>query len=329
MVKISVVIPCRNEVDYINQTLDSLLNQTLNKNEYEIIVVDGMSTDGTMQILHSYIIKHPNVKLIENPQKNTPVAMNLGIKNSTGEIIVICGAHSFYAETFLEKGLFLLNKYPEYDCVGGPIISQGKNHFSQATALAMSSLIGVGNAKHRFPDYEGLAEMACFPFYRNSVFTRIGYYNEELLKNQDDEFSLRLRMSGGKVFISPQIKNTYFVRSNPSALFKQYFNYGVWRWNVIRMYHLPISFRQLVPSLFIILITVLLLIIPFCNIVWPSIVIFAVYSLSVSTFAFNIFFTKGFRIGINFIFAVLILHFSYGSGLLYSILRKSFHKIFN
>ena len=322
--KISVIIPCRNEKNFIRQTLDSLLYQTIPRDEYEIIVVDGLSEDGTTDILKEYCQDNFNVRLIENEKKITPSAMNLGIKNSVGQVIVICGAHSFYSEDFLKSGLDLMNKYPDYGCVGGPIISKGNNNFSRATALAMSSIIGVGNAKHRFPDYEGFAEMACFPFFRKEVFSTVGYYNERLVRNQDDEFCLRYREKGGKVYISPKIKNTYFVRASPIALFKQYFHYGYWRWTVMRMYRMPISIRQLIPSIFVLVLIFLLTQAVIFNFYYFFILFVTAYLISIVVFGIQNFIKNNFMIGINFVFSVIILHLSYGLGLLYSIFNQLF-----
>jgi|WetSurMetagenome_2_1015567.scaffolds.fasta_scaffold173161_2 succinoglycan biosynthesis protein ExoA len=324
--KISVIIPCRNEKKFIRQTLDSLLAQTLPIEDYEIIVVDGLSDDGTIDILNEYCRVNLNVRLIHNEKKITPSAMNLGIKNSIGEIIVICGAHSFYSSDFLSSGIDLMTTYPEYGCVGGPITSEGDNNFSKATAIAMSSIIGVGNAKHRFPDYEGLAEMACFPFFRKEIFSIIGYYNEQLVRNQDDEFCLRYREKGGKVFISHKVKSTYFVRSSPFALIKQYFNYGYWRWILIRMYKMPISIRQLIPSIFILILLLLLTYAIIMDFYFLLLIFIATYLTSLFIFAMKIFFDKGIIIGINFVFSVIILHFSYGLGLFYSIFEQILFK---
>lgn len=296
--------------------------QTLPLEDYEILVVDGLSEDGTIDIVNEYCKNNLNIRLIHNEKKITPSAMNLGIKNSLGEVVVICGAHALYSSDFLSCGLKLLFLYPEFDCVGGPIISEGSNNFSKATALAMSSIIGVGNAKHRFPDYEGSAEMACFPFFRKEIFSVIGNYNEELVRNQDDEFCLRYRQNGGKVFISPKVKSTYFVRSSPIALFKQYFNYGFWRWTIIKMYKMPISFRQIIPSIFIITILLLLIISINNNNYFLFFLYLAAYFISILSFSLKIIIERGFVIGINFYVSVLILHFSYGLGLIYSIFNQ-------
>jgi glycosyltransferase involved in cell wall biosynthesis len=323
---ISVIIPCRNEENFIESTLESILNQTLSPENYEVIVVDGMSTDKTREIIRQYTDEYKNLFLFDNIEKITPFAMNIGIRQSSGKYVAICGAHTTYAPDFLEKGLELLSKLTDVDCVGGPIISEGSNAFSKSVALAMSSLIGIGNAKHRFPNYEGYAEMACFPIFRRSVFESVGLYDESLVRNHDDELCLRLRNKGGKIFISPSVKSFYYVRSNPKKLFFQYFSYGYWRWIVSKMYKMPIAFRQFVPTLFIIILVLFLI----AGITTKnSFIIFLLPVIYVSVLLFNgikIGLKKGFSIGLNFIFAVLILHFSYGIGFLTSLIEDIFKR---
>lgn len=323
--KISIIVPCRNEEKFIANTLESLINQTFKKEEYEILVVDGLSDDNTQNIVKDFQNKYSNLFLLINEKKITPAAMNIGIQNAKGEVVVICGAHAIYSNEFLSQGYELLQKNKNYDCVGGPIISDGTNAFSKAVSLAMSSVIGVGNAKHRFPDYEGLAEMACFPFFRKEVFNKIGLYDESLVRNQDDEFCMRLRQQGGLVYLSPRVKSTYLVRDHPIKLMKQYFYYGVWRFVVLKMYKQPIAFRQLIPSLFIIINFILIAIGIILNNYLISLSLLMFYLLIILMFSISVAIKKGVKIGLFFILAVLILHFAYGFGLLKSSF-KIFHK---
>ncbi|UCH64578.1 MAG: glycosyltransferase family 2 protein [Ignavibacterium sp.] len=249
---VTVIIPCRNESDYIEDSVTSILNQKDLPGGSEIIVVDGFSDDGTRELLAELQMDFPNLKVIENPKRTTPFALNLGIQDANGEFICIMGAHSEYADDYLSTSLKLMEKYPEASCVGGPIISRGKNDFGKAVACAMSSSIGVGNAKHRFPDYEGYAEMACFPFFRKEVFSEIGLYDESLIRNQDDEFCSRLTSKGGKVFISPKVKSVYYVKETPYKLFKQYFYYGLYKPLALIKVKGKIIIRHIVPFIFVI-----------------------------------------------------------------------------
>jgi GT2 family glycosyltransferase len=318
---ISAIIPCRNELPFIERCLISIFNQKNLPGDIEVIVVDGNSTDGTREKLDSLKRKFLNLIVLDNPRQVTPVALNLGIKKAMGKYIAILGAHSEYSDTFFINALKLLDKYPDADCVGGPIISKGKSLFGKSTALAMSSFIGVGNAKHRFPEYEGYAEMACFPVFRREVFKKIGLYDEKLIKNQDDEFCFRLNRAGGRVFISPTVKSEYYVRDSVGSLLKQYYQYGYWRAAVIKKHRLPISFRQLVPSIFFLGIVVILIFGYTYNLLWLTIILPAIYLLALVTSSISFILKAGFKIAAILPLSIIILHFSYAVGTIYGLLH--------
>lgn len=257
---ISFIIPCRNEKEYITETISSVLNQKdINKN-FEIIIIDGSSDDGTREILSDLKKQDSRINVIDNQKKITPVALNLGVKKATGTYIFILGAHAKIAEDYAISCLQIFNTHQEVSCAGGPITSIGKTPLGKAIAFAMSSAIGVGNARHRFPEYEGYAEMACFPVFKKNVFEQIGYFDEELVRNQDDDLCFRLRLNGGKVYISSKAKSFYYVRENIKSLFKQYYEYGFWRIALLKKHKLQIAFRQQIPFIFFLIVTILLVV---------------------------------------------------------------------
>lgn len=247
---LSVIILCRNERQHIETCVRSILDQERPAEGMEVIVADGLSDDGTREILESLAKQHSEVRVVDNPRRITPCAMNAGIRAARGRYIAILGGHCQYAPDFLKTCVALLHEHPEVVCVGGPTLSSGKSRFGQAVALAMTHPLGVGNAKHRHPTYEGYAEMACYPVFRKEVFEKVGFYDERFIRNQDDELCYRLALHGKKVFISPRARYTYFIRETPSKLFRQYFEYGYWRVAVLRKHRRPASLRQLVPPLF-------------------------------------------------------------------------------
>ena len=247
---VSAIIPCRNEKDHIEPCLRSLFAQHALSGGIEILVVDGMSDDGTRDTLTRLAEEHPGFQVIDNPSRTTPIALNIGIRTSRGQYIAILGAHAEYAPDYLKTCVDLLEEHPEVCCAGGPIVSQGKGSFGQAVAEAMSHPVGIGNAKHRLPDYEGYAEGACFPMFRKEIFNRVGLFDEDLVITEDDELNYRLARQGEKIFISPRARCTYFVRETPARLFRQYFRYGYWRVAVLRKHRLPASLRQVVPPVF-------------------------------------------------------------------------------
>ncbi len=315
---VSVIIPCRNEAEYIEKTIHSLYNQKNVPGEIEILVVDGMSTDGTQELLNKMSSEDGRLKLIQNPKKITPIAMNLGIKNAHGEYIAIMGAHSEYDENYLSECIKLFEKDSAIMCTGGPIFSEGRTNFGKAAALAMSHPIGVGNAKHRFPNYEGFAEGAGFPVFKKEVFEKIGLYDESLIRNQDDELNFRLTKAGYKVYLSPKVKSKYYVRDHPKKLFAQYFNYGFWRVATLKKHGTAVSFRQLIPTLFYLTIIITIIIAPLLtiNALITIFTIPVIYLVIIAIFTAKIIKEKGIKIGFRFPLAIMILHFSYAFGFL-------------
>ena len=251
---VSIVVPCRNERNYIEACVRSLLSQERPRHDFELLVVDGMSNDGTRQILERLASEDERLKIIDNPNRTTPSAMNAGIRHARGEYVAILGAHASYAPDYIRVCAEMLDTQPDIWCSGGPVVSRASSAFGTAVALAMSHPVGVGNARHRFPDYEGDAEGACFPVFRREAFERVGMYDETLVRNQDDEFNLRVAKSGGRIFISPKARCEYFVRESPAGLFRQYFQYGYWRVAVLRKHLIPASLRQMAPvTLFVLM----------------------------------------------------------------------------
>ncbi len=313
---VSVIIPCRNEENFIRTTISSLLNQKGFDGNIEIIVVDGKSSDKTREIICEMKLENENLYLVINEKQITPIAMNLGIKAAKGKYIAIMGAHTEYDQNYLSECLKLFNKYPLIGCTGGSILSVGKSNFGKAAAAAMSHPIGVGNAKHRFPNYEGYAEGAAFPVFKKEVFDKIGLYDERLIKNQDDDFNFRLTKSGYKVYISPKAKCKYYVRERPIELFRQYFDYGYWRMATIKKHKLPVSFRQLVPALFLFSILFFIgigfLISAYQLII--SIFVPAIYLLVIFGSDIKVMKQNGLKTGMFFPAAVITLHFAYGLG---------------
>jgi len=248
---VSVVVPCRNERPYIDETIRSILAQQNLPDGFEVIVVDGRSDDGTRERLGELQSTYPNLRVLDNEDRTTAFALNLGVKSATGDFIAILGAHTSYSPDYLSTCLELLSEHSDAGCAGGPIDSRGSSPFGRAVACAMAHPVGVGNARHRFPNFEGYGEGACFPVFRREVFDRVGFYDTDLIRNQDDEFNYRFRKSGGKVYLSPRAKSTYFVRESVAALFRQYYLYGYYRYVVTRKHGSIISLRQLVPVLFL------------------------------------------------------------------------------
>lgn len=320
---LSVIIPCRNERKHIEVCVRSLLRQDPPPGGLEVLVVDGLSEDGTRDILENLAKEHPELRIVDNPRRVTPCAMNAGIREARGIYVAILGAHCQYASDYLRTCVALFDEHPEADCVGGPIISAGKSVFGQAVAVAMSHPVGIGNARHRHPDFEGYAEGACYPVFRKEIFEKIGFYDEMLVRNQDDELNYRLTKQGGKVFLSPRARSTYYVRETVASLFRQYFEYGYWRVAVIRKHRMPASLRHLVPPVFVIGLvasfTLALMVPPG----WRLVMLTGpfIYGLILCGVGIGVSRRAGWKIGALFPVAAATMHVAYAIGFLWGLLK--------
>jgi GT2 family glycosyltransferase len=289
----------------------------------ELLVVDGMSDDGTRDILRTLMQSNSGLQMLDNPRRSTPSALNIGIQAARGEYIVILGAHAEYGQNYIQTCLTLLSEHPEACCAGGPIVSRGKGLFGQAVAVAMSHPLGVGNAKHRLPNYEGYSEGACFPMFRRRVFAEVGLFDERMLYVEDDELNYRLAKKGEKVFISPRAKCIYFVRETPARLFQQYFRYGAARVTVLRKYRIPASIRQLVPPVFISLLLIGVVVGPWLPGWWRTLAILlpGLYTSALLSAAVGLMRSWGFAVAVRFPLAAAIMHCSYALGFFSGVLR--------
>jgi glycosyltransferase involved in cell wall biosynthesis len=265
---VSIVVPCRNEREHIESALKSILAQEPPPGNFEVIVADGMSDDGTREILMKVAYEDERLRVVDNPAGITPSGMNTGIRQARGEFIAIMGAHNEYAPDYLSAALRVIQETGA-DNVGGSMLCRGESRLQRAIAVAHHSPFSVGGARWHDVSYEGPADTVFGGFYRRSVFDRIGLFDESLLRNQDDELNLRLTLSGGKIWHSPAIRSCYSPRTSLAALFGQYLQYGYWKVAVMKKHRRPAALRQLVPGLFVLA----LIILPLLAIVFPSLFI--------------------------------------------------------
>jgi len=248
---VSVIIPTRQESATIGKCLDSILRNSYPSDRIEIIVVDGMSSDGTREIVKRYIAQHPIVELLDNPRLVTPVALNIGIKAAHGDIIVILGAHSYIDKDFLLQSVKALSEHPEADCVGGVLYAMGRSPISRAIALVLGSSFGVGGARYKTGGHNGFADTVAYGAYRRKVFNKIGLFDERLIRNQDVEFNSRLRRHGGKIYLTRAIKVFYYNPSSFSRFWRQNFANGLWNIYTTKVAPGTLSIRHFVPFVFV------------------------------------------------------------------------------
>jgi glycosyltransferase involved in cell wall biosynthesis len=254
---VSLVMPIYNEGRFIAKSLDQVLAQEYPADRLEVIVADGMSTDETRQIVGDYERNHPQIKLVDNPARFRAAGLNVAIANSTGDVVICIDGHGETAPDFVRQNVTLFEEHPEAWSVGGPYRPSGHTTFGKAVAIAMSHPCGVGLTSHRFPEFEGYVEGAPFAAFRRWVFDRVGWFDEQLVRTEDDEFNYRIAQAGGKIFISPRVRYDYYVRDSVRKLFQQYIQYSFWRIPVVQKHKRPTTIRQVVPPLFFLTMIVL------------------------------------------------------------------------
>ena len=249
---VSVIIPCLNEEKFIASCIDTILAQDYPKECLEILFIDGRSTDKTVEIIKSYIAKYPFIKLLDNPYQFAPHALNIAIKASHGQVILRMDAHNFYKPIYISRCVHYLL---EYDCdnVGGLFVTRSAvdTNTGHAIVLALTCSFGIGNADYRLgikePKYVDTVPFGCF---KREVFDRIGYFDEDLIRAEDDEFNARLIKSGGKVLLVPDIISEYHARSTFKNLWRMFYQYGYFKPLAALKLKKIMTWRQLVPALF-------------------------------------------------------------------------------
>lgn len=336
LIFITVIIPCRNEERHITETIQNIIKQNGidEKFTFELFVIDGMSSDRTVELVKREIENNSRIKIFFNLKKITPVAFNIGINNAKGEYICILGAHAKISKDYLMSCLNTISKI-NADNVGGPWKAEGNGYVGRGIALAFQSPFSAGGAKSHDLNYEGYVDTVWGGFYKREVFERIGLFDEELIRNQDDELNYRLIKNGGKIWQSPDIKYSYVCRSSVKSLFLQYIQYGYWKVRVIQKHKLPASIRHLIPGTYVFMIFLLAILSMFFggifNIFKGLIIIYLGLDILISLYiCIRLINIKYFLI-LPIIFVVF--HFGYGFGFLkgvldFVILKKHLKKPF-
>ena len=261
---VTSVIPCRNEVRYIGQCLESLIRCDYPKDRLEVLVCDGMSDDGTREIVAGYAARHSFIRLVDNPERITPCAMNAGIRESRGDVIMPMGAHAVYSPTYISQLVAALDETGA-DNVGGVLVTLPANGrpVARALAIGLSHPFGVGNSYFRIGAAERrLVDTVPFGCYRRAVFDRIGVFDPELIRNQDDELNARLLKRGGRIMLIPEVVSYYYARASLGQVARMFYQYGYFKplaaWKVGQI----MTVRQLVPALFVAALAVTALLAP-------------------------------------------------------------------
>jgi len=317
---VSVIVPCRNEILYIESCVRSILKQDLDFANLEVIVVDGMSSDGTREQLNQLTREDGRLKVLNNPRYITPCAMNIGIRESKGQYVAIMGAHNRYAPDYLKQSINVLQETGA-DNVGGAMICEAYSWLQMAIGVAHHHPFSVGGASWHNPNYEGESYTVFGGVYRREVFDAIGLFDEDLVRNQDDELNLRLKKAGGKIWHSPRIKSWYMPRTTFKDLFRQYFEYGFWKVRVIQKHRMLSSFRHLVPGIFVFLLGILPVFFFWrFSTFWFWLGILGLYIVINIIVSLKVAFSKNLNVFPLLPFVFACYHFGYGLGFLRGIL---------
>lgn len=285
---VTVIMPIRDEADFIARSLGAVLAQDYPPERMEIIIADGMSSDDTRAEIARLAAQHPEraIMVIDNPRQIVPTGMNLAQRMARGAIIVRVDGHCEIAPDYISQCVAHLQR-GEADGVGGPIETVGQTPNSQSIALAMSSWFGVGGSAFRTVKNRPLyADTVAFPAYRRDVVERVGAYDESLVRNQDDEYNYRLRKLGFRLLLTPKIRSRYYSRATLRKVWRQYYQYGFYKVRVLQKHPRQMSLRQFVPPLFVavlILGGLLAVFSPLVRLLWTLVVItYIAVNLSVS-----------------------------------------------
>ncbi|MHC4114239.1 MAG: glycosyltransferase family 2 protein [Planctomycetota bacterium] len=316
---ISIIIPCRNEEDFIGRCLDSIITQDYPKDKFEVLVIDGMSEDATRKIIKEYNERFPFVNLLDNCKRITSSALNKGIKAAKGDIVIIMGAHSIYEKTYISQCVNYLTN-GDADNVGGvcKILPQNNSLIAKSIAYALSSSFGAGNAYYRTgTKREKYVDTVFGGCYRKELFDKIGFFDEDLLRTQDSEFNARLIKNGGRILLVPTIVSYYYARKSLSELWKMNLQYGYSKPLAAKKIGMIFTLRQLIPPLFVgSLIISLISSMFFKPSLWLFLFVSALYIIVNLAFSLAISFKKSTNCFFILPFVFATIHFGWGIGYL-------------
>lgn len=327
--RVSIIIPCYNERRTIGSLLEAIYKQTYPLGDLEVVIADGMSTDGTREAIKAFSLEHPElaIRVIDNPDRIIPAALNLAIDQSHGEVIIRLDAHSIPRPDYVEQCLIVLENTGAAN-VGGvwdiqPFI---ENWLARSIAAAASHPLGAGDARYRTSGDAGEVDTVPFGAYRREWMDGVGPFNQNLLSNEDYEYNARLRQAGGVIWFDPAIRSVYFARGDLQSLARQYARYGYWKARMLRLYPGSLRWRQALPPLFILATILLGLAAPFW---YPARLLLGVQLSLYGAIILLVGLMQALRrrdIGLllGFPLAVLMMHFAWGGAFLWSILTVFF-----
>jgi glycosyltransferase involved in cell wall biosynthesis len=330
-IKVSVIIPFRNEEKFLRQCLLSVLNGNYPIENIELLLVDGGSTDNSFFVISDLASQNSNIKIFQNRDRIFPTAVNIGYKNSTGDYILILGAHAEYPEDYISKCISTAVLY-NADNTGGILHTKGLNtsFIGNAISFCLSSTFGVGNSTFRTGSDEIKEVDTVFGgCYKREVFERIGLFNEKLVSSSDMDFNVRLKKNGGKIILDPSIHVAYYTRNSFKKFLRNNYRNGFWAIYPLKFVdYIPVKPRHFIPLLFVTGIITGVFVSFFSHFflyIFASGII--MYFLLSIYFSF-LFLRKGILYVLTLPLLFFLLHVTYGTGSLVALLRVVPSKIF-
>ncbi len=319
---VSIVIAVKNEIEYIEECLSSLINQNYPKEYYEILIYDGGSTDGTREYLKKINTSVPKISFLDNPKGIQAAAWNMGFRRSNADVVIMMGAHSFVNSSFLKNNVKALLEHPDVPCVGGVVETVGKDEKSRIIACTFNSRFGVGNARYRYAQEECFVETINYGAYRKSMIDQVAPIDESILRGQDWEYNFRLVKKFGKMLFTPTIRVFYYSRSNIKKLWKKQFDAGFWKIEIIKRHPNSFLLRHFIPFIFVSFLLTLLLF-TFIGLCSCYLIFFLMIYFSASIIiSFKLAIKNRFKNVLYLILAFFVVHFAYGLGFLVGLFRR-------
>lgn len=319
---VSVIVPVRNEARTIERFLNSLAGQDVGDLDWEVIAADGISDDGTREVLAGWAQKWPKLTVIDNPHRYVSHGLNAAVHAARGNVIIRMDGHTEYAPDYIRQCIAVLEETGA-DNVGGPALTRAAGWMQRAIAAAYHSRFASGGAKFHDPAYEGPVDTVPYGCWHRSTLEQAGLFDESLVRNQDDELNLRMIRDGGRVWQSPRIRSWYWPRRSLRGLFAQCFQYGFWKVAVIRKHHRLASWRHLAPGICVVMAVALTAASLFWR--WPIAVLFALvaaYFIACLSASISAAHRDGWDLlpALPVVFAVY--HVAYGLGFLAGVVQK-------
>jgi len=315
--QVSIVIPMRNEKDYIGRCLKSLFSQSYPISKIEVLVVDGNSTDGSKHIVEELAADYP-VKLLSNPSGYTPVGMNIGLEAGKGEIGIIFSAHATAHPDFVQKNVEALRK-TDAAVVGGRLVNQSEGEFAQLAGKVLGHPFGVGNSKFRYSDEPGYVDTVAYGAYQMQVLKQTGLFDERLIRNQDIELNYRIRHQGFTIYFDPEIKSYYAPRESYKKFVKQAYANGFWNIITAKLCAQSLSWRHFIPLIFVLSLIASVMLSVVIHPIFLALVLTPYLLLDI---VFSVKLAKGINEFFQLTFLFPSLHIPYGWGSLVALIRQ-------